>query len=266
MRLAIIFAFAAGAFAAGNQALVDRVATTGFVQLEAGSFQSLTLRQQALAYWLSQASIAIDPINYDQNSLYGLRQKRMLEELMRHADRLNPQVRRKVSDFAKLFWANRGNHNEMTAQKFLPEFTFAELKTAAAAVLLSGGFQGTPYSVPPVRNQADLDRELTVLQPSLFDASFQPLITAKSPQGNLDILEASANNFYFDVSMKDLKGYHDAHPLNSRLVKLRDARLQLRRSPEVTRLCFLRMTHWAVRAFCEWPISRAKDLSGEATR
>ncbi len=32
----------------------------------------------------------------------------------------------------------------------------------------------------------------------------------------------------------------------------------LRRSPEVTRLCFLRMTHWAVRAFCEWPISRAK--------
>ncbi|MGO9262175.1 MAG: hypothetical protein ACLQU1_38615 [Bryobacteraceae bacterium] len=266
MRLAIIFAFAAGAFAAGNQALVDRVATTGFVQLEAGSFQSLTLRQQALAYWLSQASIAIDPINYDQNSLYGLRQKRMLEELMRHADRLNPQVRRKVSDFAKLFWANRGNHNEMTAQKFLPEFTFEELKTAAAAVLQSGGFHGRPYNVPPIGNQAELDRELTVLQPSLFDASFQPLITAKSPQGNLDILEASANNFYFDVSMKDLKGYHDAHPLNSRLVKLRDARLQLRRSPEVTRLCFLRMTHWAVRAFCEWPISRAKDLSGEATR
>jgi dipeptidyl-peptidase-3 len=226
LRLAIIFAFAAGAFAAGNQALVDRVATTGFVQLEAQSFESLTPRQQVLAYWLSQASIAIDPINYDQNSLYGLRQKRMLEELMRQADRLNPQVRRKVSGFAKLFWANRGNHNEMTAQKFLPEFTFEELKTAASAVLQSGGFQGRPYNVPPIRNQADLDRELTVLQPSLFDASFQPLITAKSPQGNLDILEASANNFYFDVSMKDLKDYRDAHPLNSRLVKLRDGRLQ----------------------------------------
>jgi dipeptidyl-peptidase-3 len=233
MRLAIVLAFAPVALllpplasAAANATLADRVSTTGFIQLEASSFQSLTPKQQALAYWLSQASIAIDPINYDQNSLYGLRQKRLLEELVLHADRLNPQVRRKVSDFAKLFWANRGNHNEMTAQKFLPAFTFDELKTAAAAVLAAGGFRGSPYGVPPVKSQADLDRELTVLKPSLFEASFQPLITAKSPHGNLDILEASANNFYFDVSMKDLKDYHDAHPLNSRLVKLRDGRLQ----------------------------------------
>ena len=145
---------------------------------------------------------------------------------MRHADRLNPAMRRKVADFTKLFWSNRGNHNEMTAQKFLPEFTADELKTAATAVLAAGGFSGAPYNVPPIRSQANLDRELTVLQPSLFDPNFQPLITAKSPQGNLDILEASANNFYFDVSMKDLKDYHDAHPLNSRLVKLRDGRLE----------------------------------------
>ena len=45
------------------------------------------------------------------------------------------------------------------------------------------------------------------------------MITAKSPQGNLDILQASANNFYSGVSMADLKGFHDTHPLNSRLVK-----------------------------------------------
>jgi dipeptidyl-peptidase III len=226
LLFALLAAFGGGVFAAGNHALVDRVGTTGFVQLEAASFSSLTPRQQALAYWLSQASIAIDPINYDQNSIYGLRQKRMLEELVLHADRLNPQVRRKVSDFTKLFWANRGNHNEMTAQKFLPEFTFDEMKEAAAAVLAAGGFQGTPYDTPRISSQADLDRELTVLKPSLFDADFQPLITAKSPRGNIDILEASANNFYYDVSMKDLVNFHDAHPLNSRLVKLRDGRLE----------------------------------------
>ena len=226
MRFALILAFSTGVFAAGNHALVDRVGTTGFVQLEAASFSSLTPREQALAYWLSQASIAIDPINYDQNSLYGLRQKRMLEELMRHADRLDPQVRRKLADFTKLFWANRGNHNEMTAQKFLPEFTFDELKSAAEAVLAAGGFRGRPYDVPAIASPADLERELTILKPSLFDAGFQPLITAKSPQGSLDILEASANNFYYDVSMKDLKDFHDAHPLNSRLVKLRGGRLE----------------------------------------
>src|SRR3954452_17490065 len=34
----------------------------------------------------------------------------------------------------------------------------------------------------------------------------------------------------------------------------------------VTRLCFLRMTHRAVIAFCEWPISRTKDPSRGGTR
>src|SRR5580704_16224271 len=42
--------------------LVERVGDTAFIQLHAPSFQALTPRQQALAYWLTQASIAIDPI------------------------------------------------------------------------------------------------------------------------------------------------------------------------------------------------------------
>ena len=200
MRSALILVFVCAAVAADNSALVDRVGTTGFVQLEAESFKQLTLKEQALAYWLSQASIAIDPINYDQNSIWGLRQKRLLEAVVRTA---NPQI----LAFTKLFWANRGNHNEMTAQKFLPEFTFEELKAAA----LSGGIKGM--------SQAELDRELEALRPSLFDAGFEPTITAKSPQGALDILQASANNFYYGVNLADVQNFHDRHPLNSRLVK-----------------------------------------------
>lgn len=213
MRLALLFTATFAAFAADTQVLVDRVGTTGFVQLEAESFQKLSPRQQALAYWLTQASIAIDPIYYDQNSIFGLRQKRVLEEIMRQ------RPAGKISDFAKLFWANRGNHNDMTAQKFLPEFSYDELKAAAHSVLKAGGFKGTPYGAPAIRNEADLDRELEALKPSLFDAGFQPMTTAKSPQGKLDILQASANNFYHNVSMADLKGFKDTHPLNSRLVK-----------------------------------------------
>jgi dipeptidyl-peptidase-3 len=207
LRIALILVFGCAAVAADNTALVDRVGTTGFVQLEAESFQKLPLKEQTLAYWLSQASIAIDPINYDQNSIWGLRQKRVLEAIVTHSAPANP----KIMAFTKLFWANRGNHNEMTAQKFLPEFSFEELKTAAASALRSGGFKGM--------SQAEMDRELEALRPSLFDASFEPTITAKSPQGSLDILQASANNFYSGVSLADLKNFHDRHPLNSRLVK-----------------------------------------------
>ena len=118
MRYFLILVFAWSA-AADDRALVDRVGTTGFVQLEAESFKKLSPREQALTYWLTQASIAIDPINYDQNSAFGLRQKRLLEAIVRHKDASNP-ARRKIEDFTKLFWANRGNHNDMTAQNFSP--------------------------------------------------------------------------------------------------------------------------------------------------
>jgi dipeptidyl-peptidase-3 len=76
-----------------------------------------------------------------------------------------------------------------------------------------------------IGSQAELDRELEALRPSLFDPAFQPSITAKSPQGTLDILQASANNFYSAVSLADLKGFHDTHPLNSRLVQTREGKL-----------------------------------------
>ena len=217
-RFWLIPALAVTAVAA-DSALVDRVGSTGFVQLQAESFRSLSARQQALAYWLSQAAIAIDPINYDQNSIYGLRQKRLLEEILLHPTGVDPQALEKITAFTKLFWANRGNHNEMTAQKFRPEFTFEELQAAAGAALRAGGFKGGPYGCQVIGSQAELDRELAGLRASLFDSEFEPTITAKSPRGGQDMLQASANNFYYHVSMADLVNFHDAHPLNSRLVK-----------------------------------------------
>ncbi|MEO8592748.1 MAG: peptidase M49 [Candidatus Solibacter sp.] len=211
LRFSISVLVCSAAFAAANSTLVDRVGSTGFVQLEAESFKTLNLQEKTLAYWLTQASIAIDPINYDQNSAWGLRQKALLEEILRHAQAINPQALRKITDFTKLFWANRGNHNEMTAQKFLPEFTYEELSAASTQAARNGGFAG--------KKPAEIDAELKALRPSLFDAGFEATITTKSPQGNRDILQASANNFYQGVSVADLKGFQEKYPLNSRLVK-----------------------------------------------
>jgi len=100
--------------------LVDRVGNTGFVQIHAESFRALTPQEQQLAYWLTQAAIAIDPIIYDQLSWFGLRQKRLLEEIVSHPQGIDPATMTKITDYAKLFWGNRGNHNDLTAQKFLP--------------------------------------------------------------------------------------------------------------------------------------------------
>jgi dipeptidyl-peptidase-3 len=191
--------------AAQDGALAGRVGDTGFVQLTAESFLKLTPREQALAYWLSQASIATDPIIYDQLSRFGLRQKRLLETIVTHPQGVNPDVMKKIVDFTMLFWANKGNHNELTSQKFLPAFTFEELKAAAGPKLVA---------------------EVEALTDSLFDPDFEPMITAKSPRGTLDILQASSNNFYSPgLSLVDIQGFKEQYPLNSRLARMPGGKL-----------------------------------------
>lgn len=209
-----------------ESSLVERVGGTAFVRVEADSFASLTAKQQQLAYWLYQASVAIDPIAYDQFSRFGLRQKRLLEEIVAHlrADSPEPAVTRKILQFTKLFWANRGNHNSLTSQKFLPDFTFDELKKAALTSQKNGAFSRPCADLPPLITSAQLNQELEALRASLFDPNFESMLTAKSPSGGLDIIQASSNTFYQGVTLADLQGFHSQFPLNSRLVKGKDGK------------------------------------------
>ncbi|HTR38241.1 MAG TPA: hypothetical protein VMH80_20170 [Bryobacteraceae bacterium] len=210
MKLAVcICALASLAWCQPEGAPADRVGSTGFVQLEADSFRSLTPQQKTLAYWLSQASIAINPIIYDQLSRFGLRQKRALEFLVAHPDGMDHAVYEKILAFTKLFWANRGNHNETTAQKFLPDFTFDQFQAAGLAALHHGAHGYT---------EERWRKETEELKASLFDPNFEPSVTVKNPPAGEDILQASANNFYFGVKLADLKGFSEHYPLNSRLV------------------------------------------------
>ncbi len=232
-RLVVTFisiAVAAGGFAqskptphAGKKAaaqpssLVERVGRTGFVEVKADSFKTLSARQKALAWWLTQASIAIDPIIYDQQSRFGLRQKRVLEGIVSHPAGINAAVRKKIDDYTKLFWANHGNHQDTTAQKFLPDFTYEELESAGLQAIRNGA---------PLGSADDFPKELAELKQSLFDPQFEPQTTAKSPEGGLDILEASANNFYAGgVTLEDMKNFHEQYPLNSRVLKTEDGKL-----------------------------------------
>src|SRR3984893_2943073 len=212
MRLvACICSLAALAWCQPENSRVDRVGDTGFLQLEADSLKSLSPREQALCYWLSQASIAINPIIYDQLSRFGLREKRVLEMIVAHPEGVNPATYQKIVAFTKVFWANRGNHNETTAQKFLPEFTFEDLRVAGLAAIQHGGV---------AFYKAEFLKEIEELRPSLFDSNFEPMMTTKSPLGGQDILQASSNNFYSGVMLADLRTFIEPNPLNSRLVKV----------------------------------------------
>ena len=57
-----------------------------------------------------------------------------------------------------------------------------------------------------------------------LDAELDPMVTCKTPGEGRDLLAVSANNLYDGVTMADLDGFAERHPLNSRLAK-RDGQL-----------------------------------------
>ncbi len=70
-RLFFLFLCTAGVVcgqSAAPTSLMERIGDTGFVRVNAESFKTLDAKQRELAYWLTQASIAIDPIIYGQFS------------------------------------------------------------------------------------------------------------------------------------------------------------------------------------------------------
>ena len=191
--------------------LIARVRDTGFIQITADAFDSLSSEQKLDAYWLSMAAIAINPIAYDQNSAYGLQEKRILEAILTHPNGVNPEVLKEITEYTMLFWGNEGNHNEFTSRKFLPDFTSAEFRAAAERARQNGATQlGTATS---------LQKVLAELEKPIFDPAFQPMLTDKNPAAGQDPLEASAVNFYSGVTLKDLMGFTEHYALNSRVTK-----------------------------------------------
>ncbi len=144
-------------------------------------------------------------------SEYGLDEKRLLGSLVEDSSRLPEESRAAIVSFAKLFFANGGNHNETTNRKFVPAITAQAFERAAELARQKGARLGT---------RASLAALLRRLHRPLFDPDYQPSITVKNPPAGEDILTASANNYYAGVTTKDLAGYKESYPLDSRLAKV----------------------------------------------
>src|SRR5437667_6734336 len=141
----------------------------------------------------------------------------VLEAIVSHANPIDRATLADVERYTKLFWLNTGPYNNLTAQKFVLRCT-PEAFAAAAHAAEKAGAQF------PLKSGETLDALLRRLQPLFFDPAVDPTVTSKTPPAGKDILTASANNFYVGVTMKDVEGYREVHPLNARVVK-KDGRI-----------------------------------------
>ena len=203
---------AAAAKDADRTYLLERVDEAAVVQLYADGFAALPLKEKTLVWHLYQAALAGRDIFYDQRYAHSLEMRDVLEAIVSHPSGVDAGTLAEIERYTKLFWINTGPYNNLTARKFILNCTPEALAAAAAAAEKAGGSF-------PRQSQESLGQLLARLKPFFFDADVDPMVTTKTPPAGKDILTASANNLYVGVSMKDMEGFHERYPLNSRVVK-----------------------------------------------
>ncbi len=192
--------------------LLERVDDAAVVQLYADGFRDLPLNEKRLVYHLTQAAIAGRDIYWDQRYQHGLAMRGVLEQILTHSAGIDTPTLAEITRYTKLVWLNSGPHNNLTARKFVLTCTPEAFAAAAAQAAKNGATFATAAG-------ESLDQMLARMRPLFFDATVDPMVTQKTPEGGRDILQASSNNLYRGVSMADLKGFTEKYGLNSRLVK-----------------------------------------------
>ena len=170
-------------------------------------------KEKTLIWHLYQAALAGRDIFYDQRYAHNLEMRDVLEAILTHPAGVDRATLDEIERYTKLFWINTGPYNNLTARKFVLTCTPDAFAAAAHAAERAGA--RFPLR-PAARRSTRCSRGCA---PMFFDADFDPTVTSKTPPPGKDILTASANNLYVGVTMKDLEGFHEQHPLNSRLVK-----------------------------------------------
>ena len=192
--------------------LLERVGDAAVVQLYADGFVDLSRRDKILIWHLTRAAIAGRDIFYDQRYAHNLEMRDVLEGILTHSTDVDRETLREVERYTKLFWINTGPYNNLTARKFVLACT----PDAFAAAAHAAARRGASFLL---RDGETLDRLLSRLRPMFFDVTVDQLVTNKTPASGGDLLLASANNLYVGVTMRDLDGFAERYPLNSRLVK-----------------------------------------------
>jgi dipeptidyl-peptidase-3 len=200
------------ALPADRKYLLERVDDAAVAQLYADGFGLLPLDQKLLIWHLYGAALAGRDIYYDQRYAHNLEMRDVLEEIMTHPAGIDPAALAEIGRYTKLFWLNTGPHNNLTARKFVLKCTPEAFAGAAHQAARSG-------ATFPLADGETLDTMLARLQPRFFDPAVDTIATNKTPGPGKDILTSSANNLYVGVSMKDLEGFKEEHPINSRVVK-----------------------------------------------
>lgn len=206
---------------------VDEFADLQILRYRVPGFESLSLGQKEMIYYLSQAAIEGRDILFDQNNKYNLAIRRTLEAIYENYEGDKSTVDYKEFEtYLKRVWFSNGIHHHYGEEKFLPGFSkefFAEQVKALPDSLIPRDHWMAEAEY------MSADNFIQVITPVMFDPKV--MVKKVNQASGVDLIQTSANNYYGDgVTQKEVEAFYakmknpnDLQPImygmNSRLIK-----------------------------------------------
>ncbi len=199
---------------------VEQFADLQILRYKVTDFDSLSLKQKELVYYLSQAALEGRDILFDQNGKYNLTIRKMLETVYTdyQGDKTDTNFVN-METYLKRVWFSNGIHHHYASDKFVPGFTQEFFKKA---------LQSVDSAKLPLAEGQTLDQLCDEIFPVIFDPKVMPK-RVNQADGE-DLVLTSASNYYEGVTQKEAEAFYNAmkNPndtmpvmfgMNSRLVK-----------------------------------------------
>lgn len=198
---------------------VDRFADIEVLRYEVPCFESLSLQQKKLVYYLTEAAQWGRDILWDQNNKYNLVIRGLCEDIYQHydGDKEDPQWKA-FEQYLKQIWFANGIHHHYSNAKFTPGFTKEWFVKQIDTLPSSEAFFA---ALALSDNNEELLR-------AIFDSNYMAIKVNQAD--GVDLITTSAGNFYEGVTQKEVEDFYsklkdpnDPTPvmygLNSKLVK-----------------------------------------------
>lgn len=192
---------------------VDRFADIEVLRYKVADFDSLSLQQKCLVYYLTEAALWGRDILWDQNYRHNLALRDLLENIYTNYSGDNESADYKAFEkYLKQVWFANGIHHHYSMDKFEPAFS---------REFLSAQISALPDSLVP-ENAAEL-----------VEVIFNPAVAAKrvNQAEGQDLIVTSATNFYEDgITQAEVENFYEkqkrpndrrpiSYGLNSRIAR-----------------------------------------------
>ncbi len=179
---------------------VDRFADIEILRYPVPGFNSLSLQQKELIYYLSQAALEGRDILWDQHNRYNLTIRRVCEGVYENymGDKSSEEWKQ-FETYLKQIWMANGIHHHYSEDKIMPQFSQDYFVKLVKSV--------DPGRMP-FRDGMAADETLQEILPVMFDPAVMPKRMNQTP--GTDIVQTSAVNFYEGVTQKEVEAFYNA--------------------------------------------------------